>query len=650
MPVQIPTRDVMETPKKRVLRRKNSIKVKVKSAKKVSTAPLKSPSNIAKVHPMPAILNLSKRRHPSSDMNSDVEDRISTCLNRSEPATNIEMAKNNKIRRRNPSQSTKSASEALLALKDSARIFSQSQTNSLKKREDIVSPFLKLPKSLGNTEISNVTNISHIFSSPNVEKSEKSQSKLDKKCEKRQSQSDSECEKIEDPELSYPLPSKRPKSADSKIRLEDFLTAKDFKAKRNDYQAQIDKLKAQNDEIEAKTEDLKAKMADFKSKTEEVTPKNEDFKPLLAMLECSSCKKLPKNDISRPTIYGCSNGHLVCQNCVDIVQKCPLCSEKEVNNKQAFAEHILNKIFPSIKKPTTKCQFDLCKAEMKKVEDLKDHEKFCIHREVPCPSTHRGACDWKGPLSKLIEHCKEKQCVQVAFDDTWFNTNYINSFNNTVNSVFKANLGDFPSNEKSVFERNDVTTHWKPTLLLSKKLLNLWCHIVIQRDSQGFWKLMAYSMLPKECTEKIRVKITVGDPDNGRSFSFSGKLTSYETSSAQAIREGNFLHLHDAHVKPFKLSGEVKSNTLFDYSIEVDAEAKLVSMLNLRSQRISMNSTATTIERKTITDKDIPKMPKLTPKPAARFNVTFDTNNKINMGTPKFDVKVKMEPTEVQID
>ena len=40
-------------------------------------------------------------------------------------------------------------------------------------------------------------------------------------------ESDSE-EKTEDLELSYPLPSKRPKSADSKIRLEDFLTAKDF--------------------------------------------------------------------------------------------------------------------------------------------------------------------------------------------------------------------------------------------------------------------------------------------------------------------------------------------------------------------------------------------------------------------------------------
>jgi len=373
-------------------------------------------------------------------------------------------------------------------------------------------------------------------------------------------------------------------------------------------------------------------------------------------LECSSCKKLPKNDISRPSVFGCSNGHLVCQNCVDIVEKCPVCSEKDVKNRCAYAERIMNKIFPNVQKSNTKCRFDLCKAEMKKVDDLKDHEKFCIHREVPCPSKHRGACSWTGPLSKLIEHCKENKCVQVAFDDSWYNNNFVISSNfQNVNSVFKSNLGDFPSSEKSVFARNDVITHWKPVLLLSKKLLSLWCHVVIQRDSQGFWKLMAYSMLPKECTEQIRVKITVGDSETGRSFNFSGKLNSYETSNEQAIREGNFLHLHDAQVKPFKLSGQCKGNTIFDYSIEVDAEAKLISMLNLRSQRISMNnsSTATIIEKK-ITSKDIPKLPKLTPKPAARFNVTFDASDKSDTtdttGTPNFNVKVKMEPTEVQLD
>jgi len=632
MPVQIPIRDVMESPKKRIRRRKSKkvTTTSITSAKEVSSAPIRSPKNIAKVPPMPAVLNQAKRRHPSN-MNSEVEEKTSP---HTESAANLEMPSVIKFRRRNPSSSTKSASEALLALKTQAFIFSESQ----KKRDESACPFLKLPKFMGNTEISNVTNISHIFSSPNI----KSKS------------SETESEK-EDPELSYPSPSKKAKSSDNQTKLDNFLMAKDLKAKRNDYQAQIDELKAKNDEIQAKSEDLQAKMVDFKVKSEDFKTKSEDFKELLAMLECSSCKKLPKNDILRPSVYGCSNGHLVCQNCVDIVEKCPMCTEKDVKNRCAYAERIMNKIFPSIQKSNVQCRFDLCKAEMKKVNDLKDHEKFCIHREVPCPSKHRGACSWTGPLSKLIEHCKENKCVQVAFDDSWFNNNFVVSSNfQNVNSVFKSNLGDFPSSEKSVFERNDVITHWKPVLLLSKKVLSLWCHVVIQRDSQGFWKVMAYSMLPKECTDQIRVKITVGDPDTGRSFNFSGKLTSYETSTEQAIREGNFLHLHDAQVKPFKLSEQSKGNTLFDYSIEVDAEAKLISMLNLRSQRVSMNNNSTVIIEKKITDKDIPKMPKLTPKPAARFNVTFDANDKSdttdNTDTPKFNVKVKMEPTEVQLD
>jgi len=654
MPVQIPPiiRDVMETPKTRILRRKSSKskKVNTKSTTKVSTAPVKSPTNIAKIAPMPIIMNPSKRRYPSDEVLD--EGRISPFT---ESAANSETME---FRRRNPSSSTKSTCEALLQLKDSARIFKDSAkvfNESQKTQDEIVSPFLRLPKSVGNSEISNVSNISHIFSSPKL-------------VDQAHSNSDTECAKIENRELSYPPPCKRPKSADSQIKPEDFLTVKDFakeiKSKRNDYQAQIDRLKAQNDEMQVRTKAFETKMDDFKVISEDVKTKSLPTKTLpaqvlslLALLQCTSCEQLPKNDISRPNIFGCSNGHLICQNCVDIVEKCPKCSEKEVKNKQAFAETILNKIFPA-PKPNTKCRFDICKAEMKTVEDLKDHEKFCIYRTVPCPSKHRGACNWNGPLSKLLEHCKEKQCVQVAFDDTFHNSNNVSLSTQNVAGIFKSNLGDFPSTEKSVFERNDVTTHWKPTLLLSKsKLINLWCHVVIQRDASGNWKLIVYSMLPKNVAEKIRVKITVGNPDTGRSFNFSGNLTSYETSMEQAIQEGNFLHLHDVHVKPFKQLCSSK-NTLFDYTIEVDAEAKLISFLHLRSQRISMNNSATVIEKKIqITDRDIPKMPKLTPKPvskllpkpAATFNVTFD-NSSDGISSPKFNVQVKMEPSEVNLD
>ena len=151
-------------------------------------------------------------------------------------------------------------------------------------------------------------------------------------------------------------------------------------------------------------------------------------------------------------------------------------------------------------------------------------------------------------------------------------------------------------------------------------------------------------MLPKDCTDQINVKITVGDSATGRSFNFSGKLTSYETSAEQATKEGNFLYLHDAQIRPFKIIGQP---ILFDYSIELEVEAKLISKINLRSQKISMNSGAST--EKKICGKDIlSKLPKLTPKPAARFNVTFKDNDQSNGNISL--IKVKDEPVEVQLD
>merc|ERR1712172_198518 len=48
----------------------------------------------------------------------------------------------------------------------------------------------------------------------------------------------------------------------------------------------------------------------------------------LAVIECIICKKLPKHDISKPDTYGCLNGHVLCQNCVEVFQKCPECSEE----------------------------------------------------------------------------------------------------------------------------------------------------------------------------------------------------------------------------------------------------------------------------------------------------------------------------------
>jgi len=561
-----------------------------------------------------------------------------------------------------------------------------------------ISPFLNFPPptSCANM-ISNVTNISHIFSSPKdnskssdkIEKDESSPSKNESSPSKK-----SKIDKYEAAEVLVKL---------QKAKDDDFKDGRS--CRKNDYNSKIEDLKVKNADLKIKMDELRAKgprvqcsfelcKADFpmeelkdhengcihrQTKTDTIKIRNDlqtrtAQSELLSLLECSSCSKLPKHEISRPDVYtlvetpclyACLEGHILCQNCVDLVEKCPVstCSEKDVKHRSAFAERILNKIFPNVQKSNVQCKFELCKAELPR-KDLKDHETFCIHRTVSCPSIHRGACNWNGPLSKLIHHVKEKKCIQIIFDDSWYkNDNNNNSklvdANESVKTSFKTNLGDFSTKEESVFGRNNVITHWMPVLLLSKKTINLWCHVVIQRDAQGLWTIVVYSMLPKECTDQIKVKITVGNPDSGRSFNFSGKLVSSEISREEAVKEGNFLHLHDAQIKPFKMDGDV---TLFDYKIELEADAKLISKINLKSQKVV---SAPESEKK-ISDTDIPKvvpkipkaLPKLLPKPVARFNVTFkesatekmDTTN----GSPKFDLslsKIKLEPESiVQVD
>ena len=451
----------------------------------------------------------------------------------------------------------------------------------------------------------------------------------------------------EDQDLPNPPPSKKARTKFDKFKLktdEYFLppgggflnNEKILKV----YQSQIAEMRTKNKELMAKNEELKTKNeainddvdvqivgfkiksnADLKvNQSEDSQVKSVDFmarSELLKVLECSSCKKLPKQ---QQNIYGCSQGILLCQNCVDNAEKCSVCLKKdkvfEEPKDKAFREPIINEIFPNVQKSHMQCRFELCKAELN-ITDLKDHESFCTHREVPCPSTHRGACMWNGPLSQLMRHMRENGCVQVVLDDSCSNsTNQSISANQTITTAFKSNICDFPATEKSVFKRNGVITHWKPVLLLSKNFLNIWCHVLIQRDSLGLWRLMAYSMLPKDCTNQINIKITVGDSVTGRTFNFSGKLTSFETSAEQATKEGNFLHLHDIQIKPFKIIGKP---ILFDYNIELKVEAELISKINLRSQKIPMDSEASA-EKKTGEKNILPKLPKLMPQYINRLN------------------------------
>ena len=677
-----------------------------------------------------------KRLNSSSTFESEVASKngdpiLPILLKTSSDDTRMPSLK--KVRKRNPSKSTMLASEALLSLKNSGLISSEGM-------KEIISVTSKLPSSLSN--------IGMVFSSTDFESNFEKTDQIEVLEEPKTDQNGQKCLL---PPINRDFSKRRKTGYQAKIdqlkaKSGDFKDCKDFNNFKDQFPMRIcipkkklldSKVKSGNSNSgysnsgDSNSEDSNSGDSNSgESNSGESNSRNSNYgeieikTPYLAIIECIICKKLPKHDISKPDTYGCLNGHVLCQNCVEVFQKCPECSEEpklctplvdyyfsnpqksntnlpnlqksntnlpnlqksnaylpnlQKSNVQCkfelckaemdkeklkdhepfcihrevscpaigiadctwngplskFMQHLKenrcmqvvqsNAYLPNLQKSNVQCKFELCKAEMDK-EKLKDHEPFCIHREVSCPAKGMGACTWNGPLSEFMQHLKENRCMQVVFNDSW-NSKHPKkiSANQKVTCNFKSNCIDFSSTDKSVFKRSDGNTSWKPILLLSKTMLNFWCYVLIQRNLQGIWTLSAYSMLPKEITDQVKVKITIGDPKAGRSFNFSGKLNSFETSFEQSVAEGNVLHLIDAQIKPFQ-QDFLQELTLFNYTIELESEAKLISKINLKCRKVSTN-----VSEKKVEVQNLPKLisnPDTTRLPG-KFNVNW--NWKVNI-------------------
>ena len=59
----------------------------------------------------------------------------------------------------------------------------------------------------------------------------------------------------------------------------------------------------------------------------------------MTSLECPVCLEVPR--VGAGPIFGCRNGHLLCQNCVEKVKECPTCREKEIRCRNLFAERYI---------------------------------------------------------------------------------------------------------------------------------------------------------------------------------------------------------------------------------------------------------------------------------------------------------------------
>ena len=325
--------------------------------------------------------------------------------------------------------------------------------------------------------------------------------------------------------------------------------------------------------------DLKRELSKTKSQ-EDTEPMNKrlklDSEKLNSMietqnlnLECPVCFNLPRPG----PIYGCRNGHHVCQRCQKSIKNCPICRDPDVKCRQLMLEAMLKGI-SNRDGFKIKCKHDHCNVEGS-LENIGEHENLCVAREIICPMSFRGVCQFKGNLRDFLRHIKTTKCCQMLLYPGWKRDGDINEpFEKE--SVFTSHVGDNKEG-MSVLERKagngqSGETVWKPTLFLSKKILTagMGC-LFINRHGDGTWSLIVQSLVPKEVIQNWSVTIEVTDAKNETApvYTFKGKPISQELTSKDAYATGQYLSLHDNQIKNFRKSD---TNHLFDYKVKFELD------------------------------------------------------------------------------
>lgn len=296
---------------------------------------------------------------------------------------------------------------------------------------------------------------------------------------------------------------------------------------------------------------------------------------LLALLECPVCLDYPRGS----PIYICKHGHLVCNGCYSgVAGKCPTCRNTDLS-VSVFASRIADLALETVSLP---CRFTYHGCQRKdRLPMLAAHEERCQHRDVRCPSRHRGACPWEGSLSTLVAHVKIKGCIQL-----------LRSYTEMFNSQFASFVQNFsPELRISVFDRS-VCTHWKPVLLVSRHVVQYLIYLTIRRSAKGDWYLQVRSFSPRPMIDRIRVQVNVfkssidrgnsiashtapSCPDTDKntnnqhaaSYTYNGPVMSDSLAEDEILASGNYLLLRDAQIKPLG-----RGSAIFEYSVRVRIE------------------------------------------------------------------------------
>lgn len=113
---------------------------------------------------------------------------------------------------------------------------------------------------------------------------------------------------------------------------------------------------------------------------------------LVSLLECPVCF-----GYMMPPIMQCSRGHLICSQCRNKLNVCPVCRVPMSNIRNLAMEKVGSKLIFPCKHACYGCRARLSYA------DKKSHEEDCEYRPYFCPYPDE-KCVWQGALKDVYKH------------------------------------------------------------------------------------------------------------------------------------------------------------------------------------------------------------------------------------------------------
>ncbi|PSN42360.1 hypothetical protein C0J52_08512 [Blattella germanica] len=117
---------------------------------------------------------------------------------------------------------------------------------------------------------------------------------------------------------------------------------------------------------------------------------------LLPELKCQMCKKYTK-----PPIYLCKSGHIICDLCNNKSNSITDCKIKHSGVRCLALENLVKKILHPCAHQNKGCSEILFECEIEK------HLEDCLHISYKCPFHIPGKCSWLGLLKDMENHIME---------------------------------------------------------------------------------------------------------------------------------------------------------------------------------------------------------------------------------------------------